>query len=95
MFTEDLGAFFDTAGLATQATVAGSTVRAIFDDAFALGSVGPAGVASTQPVLTVPTADVPAHPVGAAVLVGASAYTVAAHEPDGTGVSRLLLERAA
>ena len=32
---------------------------------------------------------------GAAVVVGATSYLVAAHEPDGTGLSRLLLESAA
>jgi hypothetical protein len=32
--------------------------------------------------------------VGQAVSVNAVAYTVAAHEPDGTGVSVLMLERA-
>jgi hypothetical protein len=52
------------------------------------------GMATSQPSLTLASADVSTDPVGAAVLVGAVAYVVAAHEPDGTGVSRLLLEVA-
>ena len=45
--------------------------------------------------LTLATADVPASPVGLTVVVGAVSYLVAEHEPDGTGISRLLLESAA
>ena len=80
---------------ATCSIAGGSDVAAVFDNGYALGSVGTYGMASTQPTLTLATASVPATPVGAAVTVGAAAYTVAAHEPDGTGVSRLLLEVAA
>lgn len=91
MFTEDLAPFF--ADFAVDATVAGQAVRGIFDNGFALGSVG-VGMAGTQPSLQVRTADVAADPVGQAVTVNTVAYNVAAHEPDGTGVSLLLLERA-
>lgn len=95
MFTEDLTAFFDTTtGFAQNATLAGGAVAGIFDNAFALGSVGPYGMASTQPTLTLATTSVPADPVGAACVVGGINYVVAAHEPDGTGISRLILEAA-
>ena len=95
MFVEDLTAFFDaTNGFAQAVTINGSSVSAIFDNANALGSVGPYGVASTQPTLTLPTISVPANPVGLSAVVDAVTYLVAAHEPDGTGVSRLLLEAA-
>jgi len=76
-------------------TVGGSVVSAIFDNGNALGNVGTLGMAGTQPLLTLVSADVPTNPVGSAVLVGAVPYLVAAHEPDGTGLSRLLLESAA
>jgi hypothetical protein len=89
--TEDLAPFF--ADFAVDATVNGQAVRGIFDNGFALGSVG-IGMAGTQPTLRLRTADVTADPVGQAVSVNAVAYTVAAHEPDGTGVSVLMLERA-
>jgi hypothetical protein len=89
--TEDLAPFF--ADFAVDATVNGQAVRGIFDNGFALGAVG-IGMAGTQPTLRLRTADVTADPVGQAVSVNAVAYTVAAHEPDGTGVSVLMLERA-
>ena len=73
---------------------AAKTLSAIFSNGYALGNVGMLGMATSQPSLTLASADVSTDPVGAAVLVGAAAYVVAAHEPDGTGVSRLLLEVA-
>ena len=95
MFAEDTTAFFDTTcGFAQTATVGGASVAVIFDNASALGSVGPFGMASTQPSITLPTAQVPVDPVGTTVVVGGGTYLVAAHEPDGTGISRLLLESA-
>jgi hypothetical protein len=45
-------------------------------------------------MLTLPTAHVPASPVGKAAVVGSTTYTIVEHQPDGTGVSRLMLERA-
>lgn len=92
MFVENFSAFLTDFGV--NAIVAGQAVRGIFDNGFALGDVGMAGLAGTQPVLTVPTASVPASPVGSTAVVNAINYVVAAHEPDGTGMSRLLLERA-
>ena len=74
-------------------TVAGQSVQAVFDNGFALGSVG-IGMAGTQPTLRMLTADLPADPVGQTAVVGAVNYLIAAHEPDGTGVSVLMLERA-
>lgn len=92
MFVENTAAFFTDFGQTV--TVGGAAVSAIFDNGYALGSVGPIGMASSQPSLMLASASVPANPVGTAVLVGAANYVVGAHEPDGTGMSRLLLEAA-
>ena len=78
----------------TSATVAGVVVEGIFDNAYQLGSVGQAGFASTQPVLTTATSGLPTDPVGQLAVVNGKNYTVAAHEPDGTGLSVLMLEAA-
>ena len=78
----------------TTAIVSGVEVAAIFDNDSTLGAVGPYGMASTQPVLTLATASVPVNPVGQAAVVNGASYLVASHEPDGTGISRLLLEVA-
>ncbi len=92
MFVENTAAFF--ADFGQTVTVGGASVSAIFDNGYALGSVGPIGMASSQPMLTLATANVPASPVGTAVVVAGTNYTVGAHEPDGTGISRLMLEAA-
>lgn len=92
MFTEPTAAFFSYFG--QSATVGGVSVSGIFDNGYALGGVGAMGMASSQPMLTLATANVPANPVGTAVVVGGGNYLVGAHEPDGTGMSRLLLEAA-
>lgn len=80
--------------------VDGVAVDGLFDESYEVAGVG-IGMASTQPAFGVPTNILPADPVGVAVVVyqpdGVTVrgtYTVAAHEPDGTGLSRLLLEVA-
>lgn len=94
-FTESLAPFFNLSDFAVSAVLAGVTVRGIFDNAYQQGGAGFTGMASTQPVFMLATSDVPAAVVGASLVVNAVAYTVAAHEPDGTGVSTLFVERAA
>lgn len=96
MFVEDLSTYFDTTnGFAQAAMLDGVAVAGIFDNGYALGQVGPFGMAGTQPTLTLPTAQVSADPVGLSCVLGSASYVVAAHEPDGTGISRLVLETAA
>lgn len=94
----------DTPGF-VQTNLAGVPVGGIFDSAYALADVGGAGMASTQPTFTLPTASVPPRvvdwftffseprqPVDLQVTIHRKTYQVVAHEPDGTGVSVLMLE---
>lgn len=78
----------------TVATLDGVAVSGIFDAAYVLAAAGTIGMADTRPAFTLPTASVPASPVGKPLVIGASNYLVAEHQPDGTGVSTLLLEAA-
>jgi hypothetical protein len=90
MFAEDLGEFFDTAdGFAVTATIAGSSVTAIFTNAAADTLLA----AGTSPSLVVKSSDVSATARGAAVVVNGTNYTVAKIEHDGTGMARVLLEK--
>ena len=95
MFTEDMTQFFSQAEFAEVVTLNGVAVSAIFDNGYALGNVGMVGMGSTQPSITLATSSVPASPVGKAVVVRGLACQVALHEPDGTGLSKLILERTA
>ena len=93
MIQDPITVFFNPGEFGVEATLAGEPVVGILDRGYALGNVGLVGMAGTQPVFICPT---PAgDPVGQVLMVGADRYVVAAHEPDGTGVSRLLLEVSA
>ena len=91
-FVEDLSLYFADFGKA--ATLDGAPVSVIFDNGSARAAVGPFGMATTQPQVTIATASVPSAPVGKAMVVNGTAYTIAEHQPDGTGISMLLLEAA-
>ena len=93
-FTEDFTAFFSTDEFASNATLGGVAVRGIFDKAYQLGDAGGNGFATSQPVFTLPSSSVPASVTGQALVIGGAAYTVVLSEPDGTGVTQLLLEKA-
>lgn len=83
------------------ATLDGEPVTGIYTNGHALASVGPFGMASSQPDYTLPSASVPANVIGKLLIIGEDTdttgetrYTVVASEPDGTGLTRLVLERA-
>lgn len=90
-FTEAFAAFFDTDGFAVVATIAGASVNVIFDAAYAdvLGIV-----AGTAPTLLAASADITAASaaVGSSVVISGTTYTIAEIQPDGTGLTRLMLK---
>jgi hypothetical protein len=107
-FVEDLTVFFNTAEFAISTTLAGVAVQGIFDNSYVQGDVGGAGMASSQPTLTLPTASVPPRvidwfryfnepfdPVDLRMAINGTVYQIVAHEPDGQGVSILVLEKVA
>jgi hypothetical protein len=94
MFDEDFSVYLSTNEFASDATLNGVAVRGIFDNAYVATEPG-MGMSSTQPLFALPTADVPANPVGKSLIVNGATYAIASHEPDGTGMSTLILERTA
>lgn len=93
MFVESAVPFF--ADFAVDVLVAGVSARGIFDNPSAT-STGGLGLATTSPKLTLPTSLVPADWSGKPVVIAktSEAFTITDHEPDGTGMSTLILERA-
>ena len=89
---DDISAYTQAFGVSL--TLGAATVRAIVDKGYSGAQVGIAGMATTQPMLTLGTADVPEPVVGVSVTVDSVPYVVAEHRPDGTGLSVLLLEAA-
>ena len=75
------------------ATLNGVEVAGVFDNSYRAGDIG-IGMASTQPAFTTLTANVVGEAVGQLLVIHGTGYYVAAHEPDGTGMSLLLLEVA-
>lgn len=89
MFAEDLTPFFNTAELAVQATLDGAAVSGIFDNAYTEAF----GMASRAPMFTLPSAAAAAATQASVLVVESVAYRVTAVQPDGTGVTTLMLER--
>ena len=95
-FAEDLTAFMDLGGFAVQATAAtrhGEVVSfaVIFDNGYA-GALG--GLAdATQPTALARSADVADLVQGCAVCVAGVDWVVTDLQPDGTGMTTMLLRK--
>jgi len=88
-FVADHAVFLSDFGVA--ATVGGVALRGIFDngyaDAFGI-------VSGSAPVLLISTTAAPAVAHGSAVVIGSDSFTVREIQPDGLGMTRLLLQEA-
>ena len=93
-FTETLSDFFnaDTPGYAA-ASWNSTTVDGIFDKEFELAELGDIGVEGTAPVFTCALSDIVGIAQGQAFVVGGVNYTVVRAQPDGTGVSTVILRK--
>lgn len=95
MFVEDTAPFFSD--FAVDATLDGVPVRGIFDADHVVAEIGSSGMAACAPAFILPSTDVPAAFSGLQIVLSSNAtvWRIAEHHPDGTGLSTLLLERAA
>lgn len=93
MFSEDLSVFFslDTPGSASANTGAADFV-VLMDNGYQGALAG--FVESTGPSCMARTSDVAALVQGSSITIAATAYKVASVQPDGYGVTTLLLELA-
>jgi len=65
------------------------TITAIFDD----GYEDALGTWVTTPVLTARTMDVTSYARGTALTIAGVSYTIAEQQPDGQGISQVILQR--
>jgi len=87
-FVENFDVYLSDFGVA--ATLNSVAISGIFDNDYADAF----GMAGAQPSLTVKTSDAAETVRGVAVVVGGINYTVAEQpEPDGTGITKLKLEK--
>lgn len=92
-FAEDLAPFFSPDEFAVSATIGAATVQVIFDNGY---QAVLAGLMESQvPTCVGATADLAAAVEGTAVTIESVAYKVVDNQPDGTGVTTLVLEKAA
>lgn len=82
--------FIRISDFADIATVAGLPVPVLFDAAYA----DPFGIAGTEPRATCASVDVAVLVQGSPLTILGQAYTVRDKQPDGTGITTLLLEAA-
>lgn len=76
-------------------TVSGVSVRAIFDNEFGTTfSTTGAEIKTVEPRLQVRTLDLPANVRGTNLVLDGVNYKVISHQPDGSGWSQLIIERA-
>jgi hypothetical protein len=76
-----------------QVLIAGETVPGIFRKPSGVAGLG-IGAADTSPVVTVATSAVMDSPVDQQIEIAGLPYVIGAAEPDGTGLTRLVVECA-
>lgn len=76
----------------------GPAIPVLFEAEYQTADGGEFGLAASRPAITLPTAQVPSPATGVSLdlqtATGTSAWRIAEHHPDGTGLSTLLIERA-
>lgn len=94
-FVEDLTAFLNTDEFATAATYNGSTtINGIFDkEFFGADAGGMVAIEASKPVFHCRAADVATDAVGKTLVVSGTTYTIEGQEPDGTGMTKLILRQ--
>lgn len=86
--TEDMTVFFNVGEHATAATYKTTTVKGIFENQY----VEVNGVQSVKPTFLTAVDSVPGIVRGNKILIENISYTFIFHQPDGTGLTLLVLE---
>ena len=89
MFVEDFSEFFIESELATNARIGSSIVAGIFDNQF----VEVNGIEGVRPVFTCAVSDVVDLSFEKTIKINDTTYKVAGVQPDGTGLTNLVLEK--
>jgi hypothetical protein len=91
-FTEDLTPYFNTDEFGVEALWSESAepVVVIFDKAF----IENLGIAGNSPVALAKESDFPDVAEGQTLTISGTVYTIITSQPDGTGVTTLIMEKA-
>jgi hypothetical protein len=85
--------FFDTDEFAVEITYNSATIKGIFDNTFTQDDQGAVQVDTKNPQVLVKSSDVTGLAHGDTMTVNSIAYKVRSIQPDGTGVTNVLLTR--
>ncbi len=89
-YENDLAAFFGDFGEAA-ILKDGTEIIAIFDAAFSMNSPMGMNIENSKPTATVKSSDIPALAHGDTMEIRGTIYMVVGIEPDGTGVTTVIL----
>ena len=89
MFTEDFSEFFISDEMADDATIGSATVAGIFENQF----VEVNGIEGVRPVFTCAAAEIAKVEHITTIKVKDYTYKVAGIQPDGTGLTSIILEK--
>jgi hypothetical protein len=91
MITDLDETFLDNEEFAVDITYNAGTIQGIFDAEFSSAVEGEMGIESTVPQVQVKTTDVPGIAHNATMTINTIVYNVIGIQPDGTGMTLLLL----
>ncbi len=89
--TTDLDVFINADEFAVDVTYNAATIQGVFDDEFSSAVEGEMGVESTVPQVTVKTSDVSSATHGETMTINSVNYNIIGIQPDGTGMTLILL----
>lgn len=91
----DRAVFLETAGFGVEVTVNAVTFNAIMDQAFQAIDLGGVGIAGTRLLFIARDEDISSSStaVGSTALIASVNYTVVEIEPDGTGMTSVILDK--
>lgn len=93
--TNDLATFLNTNEFATSITYNSNVIKGIFDDAYKGINMATGEIESTDPQVVVKTSDVSDIEHGNNLVISSTTYYVIGIQPDGTGLTTLILSKDA
>ncbi len=89
--TNDLDIFLNADEFAVDVTYLAATIQGIFDAPFSSAVAGEMGIESSLPQVTVKTSDVASAVHGQTMTINSVVYQIIGIQPDGTGMTTILL----
>jgi hypothetical protein len=91
--TDDLTFFLNNEEFAVDVLYNAATIQGIFDDEFTSGAADGVGIETTVAQVLVKTSDVASAAQGETMTINSVDYNIIGIQPDGTGLTLILLSR--